>query len=134
MTVDRWMTRTVHTASSNGSLVEAFEIMRDYRVRHVPIVDGGRLVGILSDRDLRTALPSIGQVRAGDSVTRALLVRRIEEVMTTLPITIAEQASIRTAAEIMCREKVSALPVVTDGRLAGIITAEDLLWALVELL
>jgi acetoin utilization protein AcuB len=107
--------------------------MRVHRIRHVPVVEGERLVGIVSDRDARHALPMHGGTGEHDCYGKALFDTAVERVMSKRPITIDPEASVREAAEIICREKIGALPVIEDGRLVGIVSAEDLLWAFIEI-
>ncbi|GIW71971.1 MAG: hypothetical protein KatS3mg102_1513 [Planctomycetota bacterium] len=132
--VSRWMSRNVVTVKPSDRLVDAFEKMREHRIRHVPVVERGRLVGIVSDRDVRHALPMRAeQEAAGDDLYgRAMLETPVDKVMSRHPITCTPETTIREAAEIICREKVGALPVLDGERLVGIISAEDLLWAFVE--
>ena len=132
--VTRWMSKQVITTHPDRPLAEAVDLMNDHRIRHVPVLDGERLVGIISDRDVRNALPRGADLHGPiDAQCKASLSRRASEVMTKHPITIPDDFSIHEAAEIMCREKISALPVMEQGRVAGIISAEDLLWALMQL-
>jgi acetoin utilization protein AcuB len=131
--VERWMSKLVFTTKPDACLIDAFEMMRDHRIRHVPVIEGEKLVGIVSDRDVRSALPSRNALQAGSaSLGESLLRARVSQVMTVMPITIAPGASIREAAQVMCRSKVGALPVVAEGRLVGILSAEDILWAFAE--
>jgi acetoin utilization protein AcuB len=133
LSVERWMSRCVFTTKPDSCLIDAFEIMRDHRIRHVPVVDGEKLVGIVSDRDVRSALPSRRGLQEGwASFGGALLSTKIAHVMSVMPITIRPAASIREAAQIMCRDKIGALPVVDGDRLIGILSAEDILWAISE--
>jgi acetoin utilization protein AcuB len=133
LSVVSWMSKRVFTTKPESRLIDAFEMMRDHRIRHVPVVEGGKLVGIVSDRDVRSALPSRNALQGGwASLGEALLEARISQVMSLMPITIAPDASIREAAQVMCRAKVGALPVVEDGSLVGILSAEDVLWAVAE--
>jgi acetoin utilization protein AcuB len=133
LSVGRWMSKLVFTTKPDACLIDAFEMMRDHRIRHVPVVDGDKLVGIVSDRDVRSALPSRDALAGGwASLGTSLLEARISHVMSVMPITISPDASIREAAQIMCQSKVGALPVVDDGRLVGILSAEDILWAVAE--
>ena len=130
LSVERWMSKRVFTTKPDACLIDAFEMMRDHRIRHVPVMDGDNLVGIVSDRDVRSALPSRDALQDGwASLGESLLLSRIAQVMSLMPITIDPKASIRDAAEVMCRHKVGALPVVDRGRLVGILSAEDILWA-----
>ncbi len=133
--VKDWMTATVYTVAPDDFLVDAVELMRIHPIRHLPVVaTDARLVGIVSDRDVRHALPA----RAGEkpleeiAYGQALLHTQISTIMTPRPLTIEPDASIREAAELMCREKIGALPVIEDGQMKGILSAEDLLWAFVD--
>jgi acetoin utilization protein AcuB len=127
-TVARWMTRRPKTTSPDTPAVDAAELMREHRIRHVPVVDGGRVVGIISDRDLRRLLPERGE----NFPTAELLRKTARDVMSPLPFTVTPAASLREAAELLCREKIGALPVLEHGALIGIVSVEDLLWAYVE--
>src|SRR6516162_3091283 len=92
-----WMSKDVFTVSPEDVLVDAFELMRIHRIRHIPVLKDGALVGIVSDRDIRHALPM--RSRDGDSPQPvygdALLRTPIAMAMTTNPITIDPNATIR---------------------------------------
>jgi acetoin utilization protein AcuB len=128
------MSKKVFATHPDKDLIDAVEIMTQHRIRHVPVVDGDRLVGIISDRDVRNALPRRSHAKQSlDGSCGRSLSRPASEVMTRHPITIPIDYSIHEAAEMMCRETIGALPVMENGRLAGIISAEDLLWALMQI-
>jgi acetoin utilization protein AcuB len=131
--VERWMSSPPVALGPEATIKDALEAMSEHRIRHVPVVEGGRLVGIVSDRDTRHALP-LRTPHPEPDVTHLgrLLAIPLGSIMTRNPITIDRGATIRDAAEVICREKIGALPVVEDGRLLGIISAEDLLWAFLE--
>ncbi len=101
----------------------AYRLMRDHRFRHLPVVEDGRLVGILSDRDLRPVLLSPGLARA-----------RVRELMSEDLTTVGPDAPLEEAASLLVVKKIGCLPVVEQGRLVGIVTKTDLLAVLVELL
>src|SRR5262245_9981209 len=127
------MSKHVFTTRADACLMDVFEIMRDERVRHVPVLEGDRLVGIGSDRDVRSALPSRRSIQEGwASMGDAPLTTPVPQAMPVMPIRFACAPSIMEASEIMCREKVGALPVVDGQRLVGILSAEDILWAIAE--
>ena len=132
--VGRWMSKTVQTIAPDARIVDAVELMRIHRIRHLPVVESGRLVGIVSDRDVRHAIPIRAGGKKGAELAygTALLETAVAQVMTPHPRTTEAHAPIREAAEIMCREKIGALPVLADEELVGIISAEDVLWAFVE--
>ena len=124
-----FMTRDVITLGPEASAKEAWSLCRENDIRHVPIVEEGRLLGIVSDRDLRDVSPGRGDreaatlqwVRVGDMMVR--------DLATVHPLDTVENA----AREIHDR-KIGCLPVVADGELAGIITSSDMLRTLIELI
>lgn len=128
------MTRGVVTVYPEALARGAADMMRTRRLRHLPVVDhGGRLVGIVTDRDLRQVVfdPAI-QERAGD-LAAALKALRIRDVMTWGVVTVAPSMEIREAARRMRERKIGALPVVDGERLVGILTETDVLRALERL-
>lgn len=129
MLVREWMTTDVVTASPALPIAEAHDLMRSRGIRHLPVVDRGRLVGILSDRDVRAAMPSpVTTLAVGEA--RYLLNRlRVEEVMSRPVITIRPDAPITEAVSVLLGRRIGALPVVDGTRLAGIVTETDLLRA-----
>jgi len=123
------MTPDPISIAPDAPLGEALRLTRAHHVRHLPVVSGGELVGIVSDRDLRLALPSSlegGDDAAGEST-------RVAEVMTRGVITVGPGDTLEDAAGRMRRHRVGALPVVdAAGALLGIISETDLIHAFVE--
>lgn len=118
------MTEVV-TVDLDATIDEALEAIRTHGIRHLPVLDGGRLVGVVTDRDLRLAFdPGSGQPRDG----------RIADIMTPTPIVAHPEMPVESAAGLMVGHRIGCLPVVEDGELVGILTDSDLLRALVELL
>ncbi len=108
------MTERVETIGPGTSLREALDLCRARCIRHVPVVDGDRVIGIVSDRDLRRA---IGRHQLHDSVYRS---------STGAPLTVAPDTRMSRAVEMMLESRIGSLPVTVDGdRLAGIITMSD---------
>ena len=131
MLVGKRMTRNPKTVSPDDPLSLAAGILREHRFHHLPVVEGRRLVGILSDADLRnasfSAMPAEGKRGpAGD--------RSVREVMRTEVWSVTPDDSVEDALLILTREKFGALPVLSGDRLVGIITRADLLNAFVDLL
>jgi acetoin utilization protein AcuB len=120
------MSRHPLTIEPNAPLSAALTAMREREIRHLPVVEpDGRLVGIVTDRDLRQA--TLARFHALREAERDLLV---QDVMTCAVVTIDAEAPVARAARLMLERRIGSLPVVEAGRLAGIITERDLLQAL----
>src|SRR5215470_7111471 len=125
------MTENPVTARPDTSLREAVALMRDSRIRHLPVVeDGGRQVGMLTDRDVRHAalVPALAEHLPWE--LRRLKTLRVRDVMTWTVVTIHTEATIAQAGVTMVQRRIGSLPVVDNGRLVGILTATDVLGAL----
>jgi acetoin utilization protein AcuB len=134
MLVERWMTRTLFTVDEEASLAAAIRLLKDHRIRRLPVLRQGRLVGIVSDRDLKEASPSKATSLDIWELHFLLEKLKIKEVMTPNPITVAPEATIEKVALIMLEKRIGGLPVVeaSGGALVGIITEDDVFRALVE--
>ena len=118
--------------NQNESLDLAKDIMTLGRLRHFPVVDGGKLVGVVSQRDLyRSSLASV--MGYGEKTHEEFLKTVVvKEVMSHPPITISPDAPIKDAAHLMIDRKIGCLPVMRAGKLVGLITETDLLRELLE--
>jgi acetoin utilization protein AcuB len=112
------MSRKVVTLDPQSSVEDARALLRRHRIRQVPVLREGRLIGIVTDRDLRSATGAK---------------RKITDVMTGKPFVISPVASVDEAARLLRTYKIGAVPVVEDGKLVGILSAADILDAFVEL-
>ena len=124
-TVYQYMTLTPHTVGPRQSLAVAARMMRDHDVRHLPVLDGGRLVGLLSQRDLLLveAMPGVNPTAV-----------RVEEAMVQDVFTVARDTPIGEVVETMLTKKLGSAVVDDDGRVIGVFTTIDALRALQELL
>lgn len=122
------MTRDVATIGPEASVAQAWELCRERRVRHLPIVEEGRLIGLVSDRDLRDASPPRG---AGGEET-VFGWSSMRDIMTTNLVTVQPRDTIDRAAKEIHDRRIGCLPVVDNGELAGIITSSDMMQTLVE--
>jgi len=129
MLVGKRMTRNPKTVSPDDPLSFAARVLREGRFHHLPVVEGGRLVGILSDADLRNASYGTMPVEGGTAEDRPVREAMRAEVWSVTP-----DDSVEDALLILTREKFGALPVLSGDRLVGIITRADLLNAFVDLL
>jgi acetoin utilization protein AcuB len=131
MPVQRWMRPDV-VAIGPGALVrDAVAVMRERGIRHLPVLDAGqRLVGIVTDRDLRQVVfdQALGRIRTDGEGLGDL---RVREVMTWGVVTVSPATDLREAAGVMRERRLGALPVVdAAGHLVGILTERDLIDAL----
>lgn len=117
------MTRDVVTVSPAATVTAALETLDANNIRHLPVLDGGRLVGIVSDRDLRLALH-------GERTRETA----VADVMTPNPITASPLDPVEKAARALTDHRIGCVPVVEAGEVVGILTASDLLRSFVELL
>jgi acetoin utilization protein AcuB len=130
MDVSQWMTKSVLTVKPQDTLRHARELMAKHRINQLPVVVNDKLVGIVTDRDIRDAYPSSLRLFRGRDIDEFGESYTVEEVMTYNVIAISPQTSIREAAQRMRKQRFGALPVVEGNKLVGIITRSDLLDAL----
>ncbi len=127
MLVQDVMQRGVVVVTPETRLSEAVRLLQRRGFRHLPVLDQGKLVGIISDRDLKAAMLSAVMSR-NDTETWAALDRlTAADVMMRAVVTIAPMFPVEEAARLMVTKKISALPVTEDGRLVGIVTETDVL-------
>jgi len=129
------------TIDPEAPLATAIAVMREKEIRHLPVVDDvGRLVGIITDRDLRSAalapalaefLPS-GLRRAVEGAAGMLEELRVKDAMTWSVVTTRPDASVPEAAAVMFERRIGSLPVRENGKLVGIITERDVFKALMK--
>ncbi len=133
MLVKNLMTRDPVAVPAGATLGEALRLMREHRVRHLPVVERGEVVGMLSDRDLRLAMPSPLGMESPEDVAAAEGTP-VADVMARGAITVGPFDTVEDAAVRMRRHRVGSLPVVdAGGALLGILTETDILQAFVEI-
>ncbi|MBI2002434.1 MAG: CBS domain-containing protein [candidate division NC10 bacterium] len=135
MLVQHWMTRDVVTVEADMPFLEARVVMKGKRIRHLPIVERGKLIGVVTDRDLKQAAPSGATTLDVFELNYLLLKMKVRDLITRDPITIRPTNSVEKAALLMHDHKIGCLPVVDEtGSLVGMITETDLLEVMVEIL
>lgn len=134
MLVKKRMTRDPVTVSPAQSLADALRLTRARRIRHLPVVQDGEVVGMVSDRDVRLAMPS--PLTESDDRRLAFLEQTpVAALMKGDVATIGPNDAVEDAAKLMRRRRIGALPVVdAHGRLLGILSESDVLDAFVEIL
>ena len=134
MLVREWMTKDPQTVSATTLVMEAMQRLREGGFRRLPVVREQRLVGIVTDRDLKEATPSKATTLSIYELNYLLSKLLVKDVMVASVITVGPDDPIERAALLMEEHRVSGLPVIEDGRLTGILTITDLLRAFVAFL
>lgn len=130
--VEDVMSDPVMPIAHTATLETAWQLMRERKVRHLPVIDADRrLAGIVTEHDLRVALLGPAVEEGPGSLAAALGRLRVNDVMTWGVITVGPGSELREAARIMRDRKVGALLVATEGRVVGILTATDVIEALI---
>ena len=132
MRVSDRMTKDPKTCTPDTHLYDARDIMRQGNFRRLPVLEDDALVGIVTDRDIRSFLiPEDLPERIKERID-LLKVRRVGDIMTPDPITIAPGISLERASEIFRNKKFSGLPVLENGKLVGVISERDVMEGLIE--
>ncbi len=133
LSVSDYMTPNPITVEPEEPLMRALEIVRLRGVRRLPVAVGGLLVGLVTEGDLKRAEPSTLDA-SQEEFTRVMEETPIARIMISSPVTTTADTPLLDAAEVMLNTKYGALPVVSEGRVVGIITDNDLTRALVDLM
>ena len=138
MHIEKWMKRDVHCIKPLDSIQHARDLMEQHRINQLPVVVNGRLVGIVTDRNLRDAFPSVFDAPGfgkshkdpkGADPTKIT----VEMVMTPNVLTLGPKDDVIEAARLMRRERIGAVPIVEAGHIVGVIARSDVLDAFVAL-
>lgn len=134
MLVKDWMSKEVITVKVNDTLQQAINLMMDHQISTLPVVEDGKLVGIVTDRDVKRASPSSATLLDIQQALYHLSRLEVGAIMTAHPITVRPDLTIEEVAEIMLERRISGLPIVDDkGEIKGIITKSDLFKAMLSL-
>jgi len=132
MRVAEVMTGPLVTIQHDTTVAAAWAIMRERGVRHLPVLDGHRrLLGMLTDHDLRRVVLERCQEEGPEQLRARLAGLRVDEIMTWAVVTVTPDRDLRDAARMMRDYVVGALPVVDADRVVGIVTATDVIQAVV---
>jgi len=127
------MTREPLTVNADMPVLDAHRMMLERRIRHLLVTDGGRLTGMVTDRDIRLNLPSPATSLSVWEVNYLLAKMTVGSVMTSSVITVDPNRDVADAARIMLDHKIGALPVVDGGTIIGILTETDIVRAFAKL-
>jgi acetoin utilization protein AcuB len=133
MYVSDWMTKKVYAVEPEDYLSDALSVMKERSIKHVPVVKGGKLKGIISDRDIKEYSPSKATSLDIYELHYLLAKTRIKEMMNTNVVTTTADAPVEDAAMVMLDKGIGCLPVVDKGNVVGIISDKDIFHALVDI-
>src|ERR1700687_2093218 len=120
MYVSDWMTKKVFTVEPDDYLSSVFLLMKEKKVKHIPVVKGNKLKGLVSDRDIKEYSPSKATSLDIHELHYLLAKTRIKDIMHTKVITTSPETPVEEAAMLMLDENIGALPVLDNGNLVGI--------------
>jgi acetoin utilization protein AcuB len=134
MRVAARMKKELVQVSPSDSVRTAWGLLRKHRIRHLPVLEKEKLVGIVTDSDIRLVFPSGLTTGAREQDPHDALEKvRVRDIMTKQVITVTPESSIGDAARLILERRIGGLPVMQGGRLVGIITKTDILAAFVEI-
>lgn len=134
MLVKYWMRKVVMSVDVKDSMQEAISVMKEYHLPLLPVVRDGKLVGVITDRDLKRASASDATTLSVHELAYLISQIKVETIMTKNPVTIALDDTLEEAASTLLKNEISGAPVVDrQGRIAGIIGQREIFGALVSL-
>ena len=126
------MTATPVTAGPEDSLQHALDLLEKYQIHELPVVEHGRLTGIVTDGDLKLFTPAYSLFPDQEEMRQTLRVRRVAEAMTVDPVMIGPEATLLEATKLMYEHSIGALLVAEGERLLGLLSVSDILRIVIE--
>ncbi|HOD70331.1 MAG: Inosine-5'-monophosphate dehydrogenase [Deltaproteobacteria bacterium ADurb.BinA179] len=123
MNVESWMVTDIVTIGKEAGIRDALTVMKKYSVRHLPVVESGLFIGLVTSGDLKQAI-----------LASMLETLKVSDVMLQNPYTITRDTPLEKAAGIIYEKNIGCLPVVEEGKIVGIITIKDILKAFIEIM
>ncbi|MFQ5449105.1 MAG: CBS and ACT domain-containing protein [Nitrospinaceae bacterium] len=134
MIVEEVMVKKIVTIKTNDSLQTAQELMVNNSIRHLPVVEGKELFGIITESDIRGAFISLSQTSPEKMMSLNPTKMKVQDFMTRNPMTVTPETNIEDAALMIYKNKIGALPVVKNSRLMGIVSIMDILGLFVNMM
>ena len=134
MLVKNWMSKTIITIDENDSMNKVMDLMKEHAIGMVPVMKKDKLVGIVTDRDLKRSSPSDATTLEIHELLFLISKIKVKDIMTKDPITVPFDFTVEEAAEVLMKNRISGAPVVAqDGQVVGAITKGDLFRVLISL-
>jgi acetoin utilization protein AcuB len=123
MNIESWMSRNLVTIGKDAGIRDALMVMKKYSIRHLPVVENGLFVGLVSSGDLKQVILA--------SMLESL---KVSDVMLQHPFTVERDTPLEKAAGVIFDKNIGCLPVIEEGRVVGILTVKDILKAFIEIM
>jgi acetoin utilization protein AcuB len=134
MLVKNWMSKPAITIDANASMNDAIKLLKNHNIKMLPVMEKGKLVGIVTDRDLKRASASDATSLEIHELLYLISKIKIKEIMTKKPITVPEDYTVEETAEILLKHNISGVPVIDQYRdVVGTITQNDIFRILISL-
>lgn len=134
MLVKYWMSPQVFSIDADASMQDAVNLMKKYTIRMLPVTRKEKLVGVLTDRDLKRASASDATTLEIHELLYLLSKIKVKDIMSKNPITVSPDLTVEETAEILLKNKISGAPVLNDrGKIVGVITQSDIFKVLIAL-
>jgi len=133
MLVKNWMSKEVISVDASEAMKDANQLLREHKIRMLPVMDKGKLVGVVTDRDLKRASASDANALDVYELLYLLSKIRVREIMTQDPVTVPPDFTVEETAEILLKHKISGVPVVDSDAVVGVITQSDIFRAMIRL-
>jgi acetoin utilization protein AcuB len=134
MLVKNWMNKPAITIDKQSSMHDAMTLMKKHQITLLPVMDKQRLVGVLTDRDLKKASASDATTLDMHELLYLLSSIKVKDIMSSKPISVPPDFTIEETAELLLANKISGVPVVdNDGNVVGVITHTDLFKVIISL-
>src|SRR4030042_2934559 len=128
------MSQKLIEVDADDSMLDATKLLKEHNIRHLPVLEKGKLVGVITDRDLKRASPSDATALEAHELLYLIATIKVREIMTKNPITVPYNFTIEEAAELLLQARISGMPVVNkDGDVIGTVTQTDLFKVLISL-
>ncbi len=133
MLIKDWMATDVLTIDENTSVMRATRVMKEKKIRRLPVLSHGKLVGLITDRDLKDASPSKSTSLDIHEMYYLLSEMKVKEMMTPNPVCMLEYDTLEKAAVVMLMNKISGLPITNEsGHLVGLVSETDVFQAFID--
>ena len=134
MLVTNWMSKNVITVDENDSMHDAMKLLKEHDIRMLPVMKKGKLIGIVTDRDLKRASASDATTLDVHELLYLITKIKVKNIMTRDVITVPPDFTVEETAQVLQKNRISGAPVVDDsGQLVGTITQADLFKVLISL-